>query len=33
MPKGDPWIGMIEGMNRFMEDSLKEGIDDLSLIE
>ena len=33
MPKDDPWAPMLQGLNMFTDDYLKDGIDDLPIQE
>ncbi len=33
MPKDDPWASMLQGLDMFTDDFLKDGIDDLPLQE
>ncbi|MBQ3268422.1 MAG: hypothetical protein IJH09_00735 [Clostridia bacterium] len=33
MPKDDPWAPMLQGLEMFTDDFLKDGIDDLPLQE
>ncbi len=33
MPKDDPWASMLQGLNMFSDDFLKDGIGDLPLQE